>query len=108
MADGGSNTTFPPDVQCFQVTNFNNGFDPDSFKANNCTVSQSMVTYLNLTMEIEKYVSAYCASPPRDDDCPFDFCPNPDIAGMNLSSAVLLPRLLSEFFPYRPAGADCK
>jgi hypothetical protein len=98
MADGGSNITFPPDVQCFK----NDGFDPDSFKANNCTVSQSMVGYLNLTMEIEKYVSAYCANPPRDDNCPFEFCPNPDIAGVNLSSAVLFHHLLSEFYRLGP------
>ena len=86
MADGSSNDTiitYPPDVGCFQVTNYNEGFDPASFQANNCTVSQNMVNYLNLTLEIEKYVSAYCTRPPGDDGCPFDFCPNPDIAGMN-------------------------
>ena len=42
-----------------------------------------MVNCLNLT-EIGRYVAAYCTNPPRDDDCPFDFCPNPEIAGMNL------------------------
>ena len=86
MADGGDNNTaiWPPDVQCFAVTNYDTGFDPASFKSNNCTVSQNMVNYLNLTREIEKYVSAYCANPPRDDDCPFDFCPNPEIAGVKI------------------------
>lgn len=85
MAGGGGNDTaiWPPDVQCFAITNYNEGFDPASFKQNNCTVSQNMVTYLNLTQEIGKYVAAYCANPPKDDDCPFDFCPNPEIAGTN-------------------------
>jgi len=86
MADGSSNDTiiYPPDVECFQFTSNNNASDPTSFQANGCTVSQNMVDYLNLTVEIEKYVAAYCTNPPKDDDCPFDFCPNPDIAGMNL------------------------
>lgn len=87
MADGSSNDTiitYPPDVECFRWTSNLNGSDPASFQESGCTVSQNMVDYLNLTMEIEKYVAAYCANPPKDDDCPFDFCPNPDIAGMNL------------------------
>lgn len=108
MADGGLNNTgvWPPDVQCFAVTNYDEGFDPASFKLHNCTVSQNMVNYLNLTSEIGKYVSAYCANPPRDDDCPFDFCPNPEIAGMNTN--FLHPPRLTSFLPFRPAGADRK
>ena len=84
MADGSEIPIFPPDVECFAVTNYDAGFDPSAFVTNNCTVSQNMVNYLNLTQEIGKYVAAYCTSPPKDDNCPFDFCPNPDIAGMNL------------------------
>jgi hypothetical protein len=111
MADGSSNgtiITYPPDVECFQFTSNNTGSDPASFQADNCTVSQSMVGYLNLTMEIEKYVAAYCANPPRDDDCPFDFCPNPDIAGMNLIIRPFSSFAERTFFPSRPAGADRK
>ena len=48
------------------------------------TVSQQSVNCLNLTQDITKYAAAYCTNPPRDDDCPFSFCPNPEIAGMNL------------------------
>jgi hypothetical protein len=84
MTDNSGNDTtviWPPDVQCFVISNYNDGFNFTSFKENNCTVSQNMVNYLNLTREIEKYVSAYCTNPPKDDDCPFDFCPNPEIAG---------------------------
>jgi len=94
MADGSSNDTiitYPPDVECFWFTSNNTGSDPASFQASNCTVSQNMVNYLNLTLGIEKYVAAYCASPPKDDNCPFDFCPNPDIAGMNF---IIPPVLL--------------
>jgi hypothetical protein len=109
MADGGGNDTgiWPPDVQCFALTNYDQGFDPASFKLNNCTVSQNMVGYLNLTLEIEKYVAAYCTNPPRDDDCPFDFCPNPEIAGMNLTIRPSLP-WLTTFLPFRPACANRK
>ena len=76
---------FPPDVQCFALTNYDEGFDPSSFVRNNCTVSQNLVNYLNLTQEIRKYIAAYCTSPHKNDDCPFDLCPNPDIAGMDLA-----------------------
>ena len=82
MADGSDIPTFPPDADCFAITDYDGGFDPAAFTLNGCTVSQNMVNYLNLTQEIGKYVAAYCTSPPGDDDCPFDFCPNPDIAGM--------------------------
>ena len=85
MANDTGVPIFPPDVQCFAVTNYNEGFDLSSFVRNNCTVSQNMVNYLNLTQEIGKYVAAYCTNPPGNDDCPFDFCPNPDIAGMDLT-----------------------
>lgn len=81
---------FPPDAECFAITNYNEGFDPSSFVNNNCTVSQNMVSYLNLTQEIGKFVAAYCTNPPKDDDCPFDFCPNPDTAGANF---------VRQFFP---------
>ena len=90
MADGSSNSTaiWPPDVQCFAITDAEDGFHYDLFKQNNCTVSQNMVNYLNLTLEIGQYIAAYCTNPPRDDDCPFDFCPNPDIAGVMLMFIV--------------------
>lgn len=42
--------------------------------------SNYWVNCLNLT-DISKYVAAYCTNPPKDDSCPFDFCPNPEIAG---------------------------
>ncbi|KAF9645471.1 hypothetical protein BDM02DRAFT_3120145 [Thelephora ganbajun] len=43
--------------------------------------SQNTVGYPNLSKEIGKYIAAYCTNPPKDDDCPFNFCPNPEIAG---------------------------
>ncbi|KAF9781538.1 hypothetical protein BJ322DRAFT_1076750 [Thelephora terrestris] len=58
-------------------------------------VSKPMVNCLNLTTEIARYVAAYCTKPPSDDDCPFGFCPNPEIA------AVLVfysPRRVKEAF----------
>jgi hypothetical protein len=93
MADASANDTeiWPPDVLCFALTNYDSGFDPASFKYNNCTVSQNMVGYLNLTQQIGRYVAAYCTHPPKDDDCPFDFCPNPEIAGADLIVYLLFP-----------------
>ena len=87
MADGNDTLIFPPDVQCFALADADSGgFDLSGFVTNNCTVSQNMVNYLNLTQEIGKYVAAYCTNPPKNDDCPFDFCPNPEIAGTNLTT----------------------
>lgn len=108
MADGSGDGTaiWPPDVQCFAAVDGSYGYHPDLFKLNNCTVSDPMVNYLNLT-EIAKYVKAYCASPPRNDDCPFDFCPNPEIAGMDLITRHF-PSLSLTVLPPRPAGADRK
>ena len=41
-----------------------------------------MVNFLNLTgPELGPYFQAYCLNPPGDDNCPFGFCPNGDIAG---------------------------
>jgi len=88
MADDGNTILvyYPPDSKCFMdaYANASHGYDEDTIKDFNCTVSQTMVTYLNLTEKITDYVAAYCTNPPKDDNCPFDFCPNPDIAGMIL------------------------
>jgi hypothetical protein len=87
----------PSDTQCFGV---NTALEV----LTNFTVSQYTVNCLNLTQDITKYVAAYCTNPPRDDDCPFDFCPNPDIAGMNL--ITYFPFSFTD--PFRPAGEDRK
>jgi hypothetical protein len=110
MADGNDTLIFPPDVQCFALANADGGFDLSAFVSNNCTVSQNMVNYLNLTQEIGKYVAAYCTNPPKNDDCPFDFCPNPEIAGANLTVSPFFLSLpwLTGFTLFRPAGADRK
>ena len=113
MADDSSNDTipiYPPGVDCFLIRDDGAGFDATFSRANNCTVSQLMVGYLNLTQEVGKYVAAYCTNPPKDDDCPFDFCPNPDIAGMDFIIRLFSPSspLLSVLLPYRPTGANCK
>ena len=60
---------------------------------NNCSVTNNMVNFLNLTgPKYEPYLAAYCLSPPGDDDCPFGFCSNSDIAGP-------LVRIASELTP---------
>jgi len=105
MADGDVTAIWPPDVQCFAAVDGSYGYHPDLFNLANCTVSEPMVNYLNLT-EIAKYVKAYCANPPRNDDCPFDFCPNPEIAGTGL--IIHIYPLSLTVLPLRPAGADRK
>ena len=72
---------YPPDTGCFvDWTIF--GTFWETFAENNCSVTSNMVDFLNLTGPgVWPYVQAYCLNPPGDDDCPFGFCPNPDIAG---------------------------
>ena len=72
---------YPPDVDCFWFTQD----DPlwkVNFRTNNCSVTSNMVDFLNLTgADYKLYLAAYCMNPPADDDCPFGFCSNMDIAG---------------------------
>jgi len=93
MASGGEvvlSTTFPPDISCFNAEKF---WFPDIFKENNCSVTENMVGFLNLTgADVKPYLLVYCLNAPSDDICPFGFCPNPDIAGP-------LVRIASEFAP---------
>lgn len=79
--------TYPPDISCFAE-----GFWlPELFEERNCSVTDNMVGFLNLTgPDVKSYLSVYCLNPPADDVCPFGFCPNPDIAGP-------LVRIASEF-----------
>lgn len=77
MASDQLPMTYPPDIDCFQV-----GFwSPELFEYNNCSVTNNMINFLNLTEDPKQYVTVYCLNPPEDDICPFGFCPNPDIAG---------------------------
>ena len=71
-------TTYPPDIDCFAK-----GFWlPEIFKENNCSVTDNMQNFLNLTgPDVKPYLTVYCLNAPSDDVCPFGFCPNPDIAG---------------------------
>ena len=71
-------TTFPPDIECFAQ----GYWLPEIFEINNCSVTDNMLGFLNLTgPSVKSYLSVYCLNAPADDICPFGFCPNPDIAG---------------------------
>lgn len=86
--------SYPPSyTQCF-------GFEASFEVLGNFTVSQDTVNCLNLTQDIAKYVAAYCTNPPGDDDCPFDFCPNPEIAGTDL--IIYLTSLFADWTPSGP------
>ena len=81
MASSDEPTTYPPDIGCFAE-----GFwSPAVFEYNNCSVSNNMVNFLNLSGPVlatmKQFVTVYCLNPPAEDICPFGFCPNPDIAG---------------------------
>ena len=68
---------YPPGVNC----SWYEWQHPELVEWLNCTMTDSMVNFLNLTENITRYVSAYCSNPPEDDGCPYGPCPNPDIAG---------------------------
>ncbi|KAF8502957.1 hypothetical protein BU17DRAFT_101909 [Hysterangium stoloniferum] len=73
---------FPPDAVCMA----NESLLAFEFKDNMCPVTNSMVTFLNLTSldgsTFGAYFEAYCTvGPLNDDGCPYGFCPNSDIGG---------------------------
>ena len=75
---GVLSTTYPPDISCFAK----GYWLPEVFEENNCSVTNNMLNFLNLTgPDVKPYLSIYCLNAPSDDICPFGFCPNPDIAG---------------------------
>lgn len=76
-----SQVYFPPGVECFHPNGFG-AYNATAFKEGDCEVTDDMVQFLNLTSSISNYIAAYCLNPARDDNCPFGFCPNPDITGM--------------------------
>jgi hypothetical protein len=89
--------TYPPDIDCF--TNGDYSGLLSNFTMNNCSITNNMVKFLNLTGQNYKpYLNAYCTSPPSNDNCPFGFCPNSDIAGLwvriasELTPSSLRPR----------------
>ncbi|KAF8518131.1 hypothetical protein BU17DRAFT_48940 [Hysterangium stoloniferum] len=84
----------PPDAVCIAEA----FFPSFEFKDNMCPITDSMVTFLNLTSPngstLDHYFSAYCAvSPPDDDGCPYGFCPNTDIGGPLVRISALYNQL---------------
>ncbi|KIJ23310.1 hypothetical protein M422DRAFT_56880 [Sphaerobolus stellatus SS14] len=65
----------PSSAQCFAWERF----DPTG---RNCSVTQDMITFLNLTHSFNDYFGAYCLNPPASDGCPYGYCPNSDIAAV--------------------------
>lgn len=87
-------TTYPPNISCFAGPYW----DPWIFAENNCSVTENMVDFLNLTgPDVKPYLTVYCLNPPSDDICPFGFCPNPDIAGPLVRIGSELTRALDRF-----------
>ena len=70
-----SRTVVPPGAQCF--VNSLQAANPGT----SCPVTNDMVQYLNLTDRFDDYFLAYCLNPPRDDGCPYGYCPNFEVAG---------------------------
>ena len=75
-----SQVYFPPGVECFHPDG-GPAWDGNAYQAAGCEVTDDMLAFLNLT-QIDNYIGAYCLNPAPDDNCPFGFCPNPDISGM--------------------------
>ena len=90
LAMASNSTTYPPDINC----NGDGSLDyAGGFEDSGCPVTSNMVNFLNLTgANYKPYLAAYCVNPPADDDCPFGYCPNSDIAGS-------LVRVASELAP---------
>ena len=66
------------DTNCSIIHRFEDPFDLCS----DDIVTSSMVDFLNLTRDgLSSFKDAYCLSPPDDDNCPYGYCPNPDVAG---------------------------
>ncbi|THH29813.1 hypothetical protein EUX98_g4369 [Antrodiella citrinella] len=97
---------FPPNTQCFKnVTQFVSTCG--SFGNCSCTVTEGMVSFLNLTAGSEAYVAAYCLNPPSDDSCSFGYCNNPDIAGVLVRVASYITNFcLSIIIFYSPEDAQ--
>lgn len=76
--------TYPPDIACFYYA-WGGYFSPAVFKSLNCSVTDNMINFLNLTgadsSTAKEFVNIFCLNPPDGDLCSFGFCPNPDIAG---------------------------
>ena len=88
-------TTYPPDIGCFSGAPY---WAPWIFQELNCSVTNNMVNYLNLTgPDVKSYLTVYCLNAPSDDVCPFGFCPNPDIAGPLVRIASESTRALGWF-----------
>ncbi|KAK7683451.1 hypothetical protein QCA50_013283 [Cerrena zonata] len=98
-------TLYPPDTLCFTARQL---FSEDEFNctASNFTVTQSMLTFLNLTSNEKLYRQAYCIAPPSDDTCAFGYCPNADIAGPLVRIASYITNIcLSLLIFYSPERA---
>ena len=90
-------TTYPPDAYC----SLSDWQHPEPFQQLNCSVTDGMVGFLNLTgPDINRYIAAYCLNPPGDDSCLYGFCPNPDIAGPLVRIASESTQAFGEFDPH--------
>jgi hypothetical protein len=52
---------FDDDTSCFYDQTYNN-FPDNDFSS--CTLTDGMVTFLNLTARTSSYIAAYCLNPP--------------------------------------------
>ncbi|EIN10014.1 hypothetical protein PUNSTDRAFT_133784 [Punctularia strigosozonata HHB-11173 SS5] len=77
-----------------------------------CTWTQGMVNFLNLTGSgggNSNYIGAYCLNPPSDDDCPYGYCSQSDIAGPLVRIGAYLSNLfLSLLIFYSPDFDDIR
>ena len=70
-------TQWLDDTACPQIQQYNS-----THSCTSTVVTQSMVDFLNLTtVSLSTFKQAYCINPPEGDNCPFGYCPNPDVAG---------------------------
>ncbi|KAI0795499.1 hypothetical protein C8Q75DRAFT_746302 [Abortiporus biennis] len=114
-------TTYPPDTLCIDsggavgiaTDDYLNGdFIPTNNPCfggdccSNAPVTPAMIDYLNIT-NTKSYFQAYCVNPASDDDCPYGYCPNPDVAGVLVRLSQYVTSLcLSVLLFYSPEDAQ--
>ncbi|CAL1708937.1 unnamed protein product [Somion occarium] len=100
------NGLWPPDTRCFVAQQ---AVEDDLLNctASNYTVTQGMISFLNLTADVGPYKQAYCLKAPSDDSCPFGYCPNPDVSGPLVRIASYITNIcISVLMFYSPHSAE--
>ncbi|KIJ50534.1 hypothetical protein M422DRAFT_44332 [Sphaerobolus stellatus SS14] len=101
---GGPSPYFPQDSFCVPFIQDNATTD---LTGNACPITGQMIDFLNLTKgpkAFDQYFLAYCTlGAPTDDGCPYNWCPNSDIAAPLIRIATyVITTLVTVIIYYEP------